>query len=51
MPSISPFMRRSSRLRAETSNSWNLMLELPELSTRIVSVMAQARMGSFALRL
>jgi hypothetical protein len=28
-----------------------LMLELPELRTRMVSVMAQARMGSFTLRL
>jgi hypothetical protein len=28
-----------------------LMLELPALTTRMVSVMAQARIGAFALRL
>ena len=47
MPSICPLKRRLSRSRAPTANSWNLMLELPALTTRMVSVMAQARTGCF----
>ena len=52
MPSTCPLKRRLSRSRAPTSNNWNLMLELPAFTTRMVSAaMAQPRTGSFALRL